>query len=181
MACAPVVPIDPERPIELSGREGLLIVDIDSAFPIRLLRTNSIGFADIEEGRHVWMVRLKAGRYRWRAVELEAGRSGGVWRYKIEDHEDFRFSVEPGVINYPGQFVVRRHRGLVRRWPPYLLFRTANHSGMALRALGRTHASVLEEYSLVHSGVGGDRFLEYYSKVIKRLRAIEVGSERDGP
>jgi hypothetical protein len=180
-ACAAPSPIDPKDPIELSGREGLLIVDIDSEVPIRLLRTNSIGLADIEQGRHVWMVRIKAGHYRWRALELEVGGGGRPWRYEIADDESFRFSVEPGVINYPGQLIIRRRRGLARVWPPALLFRTTNHSGMALRTLGRTHANILQEYSLVHSGPGGDLFLDYYSEMARRLRATEVGPEGDDP
>ncbi len=113
LGCAPLQPIDPGQPVELSSKQGLLIVDIDTELPIRLLLMDS-GYAlrDIEQGRQVWMVRLRAGEYRWRELRIDrSGTRGSAVRYTIRRDEEYDFSVEAGKINYPGQLSIRRARG----------------------------------------------------------------------
>ena len=84
LGCAPLQPIDPGQPVELSSKQGLLIVDIDTELPIRLLLMDS-GYAlrDIEQGRQVWMVRLRAGEYRWRELRIDRSGTRGAPQFDI--------------------------------------------------------------------------------------------------
>ncbi len=168
LGCAPLQPIDSGRPVELSSEQGLLIVDIDTELPIRLLRmTSASPLRDIEQGRHVWMVRLRAGDYRWRELRIDrSGIRGPPVRYEIPRDEEYDFSVEAGKINYPGQLSIRRARVTYGYWGPDLIIRNRNRLGMALRALRATHEQRLHEHPLTRSGRSEDLFLEYYLEAI---------------
>jgi len=171
VGCATFERVDPELPVDLSGDWGLLIVDVDTEVPLQLLQTASFTIRDVEVGRQVWMARVRVGEYRWRALEVGSGRHSYL-RFKLEDDEEFRFNVEPGKINYPGQITVRRYRngggGDSRR----LFIRNRNHAGMSLKTLRKTHTSLLQMHPITYSGSSGDRFLDYYSS--QSLRILEA-------
>ena len=165
--CSTLQPIDPGQGVELSSEQGLLIVDIDTQLPIRLLRMNSGStLRDIEQGHHVWMVRLRAGDYHWSELQIDRSGMTGFPRYTILRDEEYDFSVQAGKINYPGQLSIRRAWGL---WGRELQIRNHNRLGMALRALRETHEERLGEYPLTRSGLREDLFLAYYLETIGGL------------
>ena len=59
----------------------------------------------IQEGEHVWIVRARAGHYRWRSVhfDAQAGNAEVYW----PDEDEFRFEVVAGNFNYAGALIIR--------------------------------------------------------------------------
>ncbi len=176
-ACTNFRPIDPNRPVELSLGEGLLILDIDTEIPLRLLRTSRGRMKDVEAGRHVWIVRLGRGRHIWREIQIDIpGRQKGYYRYRVSRDPEFEFEIEAGKINYPGQLVIRRYRG-AEHVPSGLVIRNVNRAGMTLRALRKSHPEILRQFELVQSGSSEDGFLEHYSRVVGEL--VEAAKPED--
>ena len=60
-----LVPIDANGPVELAPDEALLIIHIDTEAVLESLVLNSRPVArSLGKGRHIWMVRVREGRYR---------------------------------------------------------------------------------------------------------------------
>ncbi len=175
-----VVPIDASGPIELAPNEALLIIHIDTDIALEKLVLNNRPVAQsLGKGRHVWMVRVPEGSYRWKRIE-----SGNPLRnrlkYMLESDEELGFEVEAGKINYPGELAIRS--GTMSRWGVgTLIVRNRNHSAMAVRELRGSYDSILRSFPLHYAGLSGDGFLEYYMRKRERPAAESNGAEnREG-
>ena len=162
-AARPVTPIDPSGPIELAPNEALLILHIDTDIALRSLTLSNRSVAhSLGKGRHVWMVRVPEGDYRWKSIEIR-GRQRGSAQILLESDEELSFVVEAGKINYPGELAIRS--SALSRWGAgEVIVRNRNHSAMAVRELKGSYDALLSAFPLHYAGLSGDGFLEYYSK-----------------
>ena len=137
MKNAEVVP--PGALLPLSEDEGYLIVQIDTDVPVEqvLFDTGPVASA-LPKGQHLWILRLPARRYAWYRIDL--GSQAGVNDEYLVSHDglshenEFEFDVLPGIINYPGELIIRTDaffRSSGKVW-----VRNRNHSAMAIRRLG---------------------------------------------
>jgi len=174
-------PVDPTLPIALTENEGLLIVHIDTDREILRLGLSAARIDErIAKGRHIWITRAKAGSYSWQSVTLADKRASGE-RFRLDRKayprpKELDFVVEPGVINYAGELIIRfvSQRGL-RQW---ISVRHRNHAAMALRELPKSFAGILDAYPLRSAGTGDDAFLEFWSSERERIR--REASDSDG-
>jgi dienelactone hydrolase len=183
-AMAPLQPVVPGVPVELGEDEGLVVVQIDTEIPLEQLSLDrAVVSGAISSGRHIWLVRLATGRYRWKRVAF-GSRAGVAQVYPFEPGDvDLRFDVEAGKINYPGELVIRAHP-VLRSARGGIYIRNRNHSALAVRELRRIAPDLLSAYPLRHAGPRGDGFLDYYSRERDRsgksARADEVPENRVG-
>ena len=181
LGCATlIVPIDASGPIELAPDEALLIIHIDTDVALKNLVLNNHSVAQsLGKGRHVWMVRIREGSYRWQRVEVGSGRHLNL-RFELEPDEELRFKVEAGKVNYPGELMIRS--GTLSRWGDgALIVRNRNHSAMAVRELRGSYDSILRSFPLHYAGLSGDGFLEYYMRKRERPAAESNGAaNREG-
>jgi hypothetical protein len=179
-AVSRIVPIDASDPIELAPDEALLIIHIDTDVALESLVLNSRPVArSLGKGRHIWMVRVREGRYRWKTIEMRNDRPRRLI-HRLEPDEELVFQVKAGKINYPGELAVRL--GSRSGWSDgTLVVRNRNHSAMAVRELRGRYDAVLRSLPLHYAGLGGDGFLEYYTRTRERPPAESNGAaNREG-
>jgi len=152
--------VDPSQPVELSPDEGLLIIQIDTDAPLSNLFLNSRSVVrSLKPGRHIWITRVKAGAYRWSRVDFPAPGpigSGQIiviepLQIRLDPEDDLMFNVKPGVINYPGEVVIRAGRFLYTFSAPWSL-ESRNHSARAIRQLKPSYESILQSFPLEYVG-----------------------------
>ena len=92
---------------DLSSNEGYLILEITPSFIIKRLEVSKVAglgpkfvLKDVDE-KSVHIIKLKQGNYYFSRIKLPS-------RMYFPLNEDFQFSVEAGVINYPGEFLMER-------------------------------------------------------------------------
>lgn len=170
----------------LAKQEGLLIIQIDTDVPLQWISFENARVAEnVPKGRHIWVVRARAGDYAWNEIGIgaEVGREQTI---EFDDYralkkrkdwvwdDEYEFDVEAAKINYPGELIIQRYapgQGAGRGF----WIRNRNHSAMAIRELQKTHAALLGMYPVRHAGAGHDGFLEYYSRERDRMDT-ETGS-----
>ena len=182
-------------PPHLEGEDALLVVHVDSDASIASLEAGGkLVAADLKTGRFIWLVRIPAGRYSWTEVGIaprvpEKPTVRGCPRNRVAGIDprrdlvgvrdaEFEFEVEKGKINYPGELILRVQYEPFCNMAQWLTLRNRNHSAMALQALTKTHAAVLDALPIRYAGASGDGFLDYYSRLTARGGA-EPGGERE--
>jgi hypothetical protein len=167
-------PIDASGPIELAPGEALLIIHIDTEVVFdRLILNHRVVARSLGKGKHIWMVRVREGRYRWKRIEIGKDR---VRRsiYQLEPDEELGFEVKAGKINYPGELTIRS--GSPTWWGgETLIVRNRNHSAMAVRELKGSYDGLLRSLPLHYAGTSGGGFLEFYAR--KRAMAATESNE----
>jgi len=163
---ASLLPLD--EPVELAPGEGLLLFEMETNEVMPELTMSSIdgGYTtlvirDLQPGRRTHIMRVPAGRYAWRRLEIMGYEVGGkMYPYFLDldrDDEDFHFDVKEGVANYPGLLVVSRKDRWITRF-------TINRSGQLARRVVDESRWMIEQYPLHYTGRRRDDFLEYYSE-----------------
>jgi hypothetical protein len=173
-AVSRIVPIDASGPIELTPGEALLIIHIDTEVALESLVLNSRPIAwSLGKGRHIWMIRVREGRYRWKRIEIRNDRPRRL-KYQLERDEELGFEVKAGKINYPGELSIRP--GSPSRWSgETLIVRNRNHSAMAVRELRGAYDALLRSFPLHYAGASGDGFLEFYAE-----KSVVTATESNG-
>ena len=177
LGCANARLIAADGPLDLKPNQGILVVHVDSDFPIRRLRFNTgvTAASDLSTGEYVALVVVPAGSYRWTTIEVPMGDSDNYYRFRMRRDSDWSFKVEAGRINYPGQIIVK---GSVRT-----LFRskslwawTKNRPALALEQIRATYPTLLTQYPLVNGRSERDDFLEHYQRLapFESLKASEA-------
>jgi hypothetical protein len=171
----------------LGPDEGLLILHIETEVPLASISLPwALAVSDLPKGRHLWIVRARAGTYRWKKLHLarEVGSEGYL---NLDDYrvmrrvknwvwdDEFRFDVEAGQINYPGHLIIRSNDVSRSAGSGYSV-RNRNHAAMAIRQLLESHPEVLRRYSIRYGGSGEDEFLEYYTRVRDEGRELVGGT-----
>jgi hypothetical protein len=174
-------PLGPCEAVQLSDKQGLLILDIESDTAIETLWiSTSHPLPVVQPGRQVWVVRLRAGLYRWRELYIENLFGGRSFRYELPEDDEYAFRVEAGRLNYPGQLTILRVRHPRMSgswyWGPELVIRNRNRAGSTLRELRKTHPLLLRTHPVHYSGSTEDLFLDHFTEAMQRSdpdRAIE--------
>jgi len=150
-------------PIELAEDEGLLVVQVDSEIAIETFWLDRVRVSGgLSSGRHLRLIALKAGDYRWKEIRFGAD-ARSAHRRLFDREDDFRMDVVAGRISYPGELVIRavearRSIGLG------IEVRNQNHAGMAVRHLQSLAPGLIRSRPLRHAGSSGDTFLDSYQQ-----------------
>jgi hypothetical protein len=110
LGCANARLIAADGPLALRANQGILVVHIDSDFPIRRLRfdTGVTAASDLSRGEYVALAVVPAGSYRWTTIEVPMAENRDFYyRFRMRRDSDWSFKVEAGRINYPGQVIVK--------------------------------------------------------------------------
>ena len=109
-ALALIREVDVGKIPKLGKDEALLAIGVDASHPLDEVRIERDGFSinagklkEPPAGRSMQLYAVPVGRYRWDRVRVFSA------LYRLDDDEEFYFDVQPGVINYPGDLVVRPH------------------------------------------------------------------------
>ena len=182
LACASSAPpasVMPGAFEPLASDEGFLVVQVDNDLAIERLHAGShVLVRDLQPGQHLWLIRMKAGTYRWSGVRLLAQSQGGSTirpeAVGVLDEKEFEFDVEAGAVNYPGEIVIRMDA------PQYgiesgITIRNRNHSAMAIRKLSKSHTALLAAHSIRYSGSSADEFLQFYTRARDARAKLTTG------
>lgn len=155
---------------------GILVIEHEASEQVQRLEIKPTGrsgsmvnLRGLPPGRHVQIIVLPAGSYRWSEIDMKGnvtvnGREYPMtWRIARSDSE-MRFSVRAGVVNYPGVLVLKRVSGNMMQ-----IF-TINRSAQFIEALRTRGRELLDNRVVVYSGRGRDDFLEYYTTQLSRAR-----------
>lgn len=164
--------VEPDALPDLAADEGLLIVSVDSRQTLYGLRLGREGrllgstfLRRLPEGRSHRVFRLKGGEYQWMEVQPFGG-----WRFRLRDDAEFRFKVEPGAINYPGDLSFEA----ISLWRAKV--RLANRGVVALDWLRQHHPQLLDRHQFRYSGSYPDPFPATY---LAALRATTTAFDPD--
>ena len=166
LGCANARLISADRTLKLRPNQGILVVPVDSDFPIRKLRfgTHYDVATSISAGEYLVMAVVPAGNYHWTRIEVPGG-YGRYFRFRIKPEAEWSFVVRPGVINYPGQIFVEgsedslKTRGLMYTW-------TENRSAVILEKLRETYPKLLAQHPLEYARTERDDYLEVYQGLV---------------
>ena len=147
---------------KLAKNEGYLYLSIDSQTSFRYFTIwlvnggKQIRFDNVSSGKHHALIKLKAGDYYWVRFKI------GNYFYDF-NRTQFPFSVEPGVINYPGTwdfgFKSNNNTGT-------LFINNTNKYSSELEEFKKSHQKLLENYQFKFQGDVPDHFSEYYQDVL---------------
>lgn len=150
--------VEPGSDPALKAGEGLVLMAVDTSVNVAMVRMNRDGklfgsgvMRDLKEGRNFRLYAVSAGTYEWRELQLVFG-----YRYTLSDDEDFRFTVEPGRITYPGDLLFRPSSFWRAR------FASTNRSLAAIDWMQKTHPTIYAKYPLAFSGRYPDPFPAFY-------------------
>ncbi len=161
---------------ELTERQGILVVHIQTAVPIeKLMMDGKILVADLPAGEHLILRAVGSGRHRWSGIVIPAGEGDVPFRMDPA-HDAWKFRVEAGRTTYPGQLHVG---GRKRAKSGDLTVRIVNRSALALRELRAAHPELLERHPPAYGGMERDDFLSYFARTY--LAREEAAAELRGP
>jgi hypothetical protein len=177
LGCANARLISADRTLTLGRNQGILIVHVDSDFPIRKLRFGGRYevATHISPGEYLVMAVVPAGEYHWTTIEVPGG-YGRYYRFRIKQEADWSFVVKPGVINYPGQVFVKGNkdtldaRGIMHAW-------TENRSAIILEKLRENYPKLLARHPLEYARMERDDYLEIYQALVP-FQTDESGGAR---
>ena len=164
----------PGQAAELGPDEGLLVVHVDTEVPLSHLTLSRYELGqNLPAGRHLWLVRIPAGRYRWTEVGL-AGQTldridlqeYGRRLARIDDFvwdDEFAIEVEAGVVNYPGELLIGSDWRFRSSGSGYWV-RNRNHAAAALRRMTERYGGIVESRQIRYAGSGRDEFLDHYTR-----------------
>jgi len=164
--CAGVGRFDPVprgQVVELGPKEGLLVVHTMSDIPVQSIKVNgSPLLKGLKPGLGFRVYAAPAGTYRWTEVQVEPRASAyfsqpKFFFWKLAAEKAWEIRVEPGQINYGGQFLVKSVGS--RR---LLHMRIVNRSALALQTLRSRYPQLLEKYPMAYTGPDKDPFLDLY-------------------
>lgn len=163
---AGMYPLESGESPALDDDEGLLLVSIDTKFPLEAVYMkqegavlNSRVLKNVPVGRTSALVRVTAGRYVWDTLRIGNWGRSSYWRdYQLDKDPESSFDVRAGAINYPGDLVVRPISA------NYSHIQRMDHALLAIDWLESAFPGLVETRPLVYSGPYADPFPAYYLK-----------------
>lgn len=185
-AITPINDVDNySRPIKPGN--GILVIAVDSMIPfsdLRLARPDdtfaAIATRLIPVGRTIRFVELPAGDYQWTTVDLGSGWGHVYVALDRNKKEKYTFSVKPGVVNYPGDFIVTlddselaqfvyshyaSYETVMRLLNRYYMQLT-DRDAMLMGDLSADQMQMVNRLGLVYTGPGSDEFPQYYKSLL---------------
>lgn len=132
---------DTDKP--LGADEGWAVIAIDNGIGASSVVIDGPRLRDdlargLAPGMNVRVLRLRAGTYRWTRANLRGNWSADRW-YNITRDARFEFTIEPGVINYPGDLRIRGGFG-------YAAFQRTNRALQTMMLLDQDHPGLRERF-----------------------------------
>lgn len=176
----------------LANDVGILVLHVDTNAPLSGLEANGRSISgELAKGRHLWLVRLPAGRYAWTEIAFapspnpndvpswcrraRPARFDPLTDLKGTRRSEFEFDVATGAVNYPGELILRADYGYCG-WVAKVTIRNRNHSAMALESLLKQYPALLDSLPVRYAGSSSDEFLQYFARERARI-AKDVPSE----
>ena len=160
-ACAKVREILPGDTPRLGPGEGLVAIVVDTRTPLREVHfrddvedavvVQSATIRGLPAGATARLYALPAGEYRWQRLTTLYG-----LRYLLHDRPEHRFRVEAGMLNYPGDLIVR---DVMSDLPHVQL---SNRGLQAIDWLDEAHPGLGERFPLRYTGRYPDPFPAFY-------------------
>ena len=151
--------VKPGQVPTLDPDEGLLVVAYEVSSSMRLMRFRKDGerFPDasitqMHPGDAPRLYIVPAGEYAWEHAATFFNIS-----YDLSDDASRRFTVKPGIINYPGHFLMR---DTYTRTATFMMF---NRGLRALDWLEKTHPKVKRALPFAYTGRYHDPFPDWYA------------------
>jgi dipeptidyl aminopeptidase/acylaminoacyl peptidase len=152
----------PDRVAELKPDEGYVLVSVETNAPLATIElamgkgsTRAHLFENFEGGRAARLLKLPEGEYHW------SGMTAGEYEWDFEKRTDLSFTVQRGVINYPGSLLVHETRGL------RMTMRQEDESTLAIAAMAENFPKQFERFEFRFGGRDPDPYPEFY----KRMKA----------
>ena len=154
----------------VAAGNGILAVSVDTSTGFDFLRITrpddtfaAIIARHIQSGRSLRFVEVPAGEYRWARVDIVDVRYLHTYVELDRDKERrYTFTVKPGVINYPGDFVVENDLDNLDRYHMQLVDRSA----LLLKAMTADQLQMAGRVGLQYVGPGSDDFLNQYKTLL---------------
>ena len=147
---------------ELASDEGYLLLSLESDVKIDNLIIKSMSFGNnfkiknIASGENFALIKLKKGNYYW-AVFFYYFKGGNV-RYNY-NRTQYNFTIEPGVINYPGTWSSQLK--FTERRRAYQTFTTINKAAYELKKLRKAHSHIFTKYPFKFQGLIKDNYSSF--------------------
>lgn len=164
MSCAlaaKVREIPPGEVPRLSDGEGLVAIVVDTRTPLREVHfrddvedavvVQSATLRGLPAGATARLYALPAGEYRWHRLTTLFG-----LRYLLHDRPEHRFRVEAGMLNYPGDLIVRDVTSDLPR------VQVSNRALQAIDWLDEAYPGLGERFPLRYAGRYPDPFPAFY-------------------
>lgn len=171
--------VEPGEVPKLDADEGLVAIVIDTNSSLREVRFHKDGklfdaatIRNVNPGATPMLYVLPAGTYEW----SRATTNFGQW-YDFNDVPETKFKVEAGVLNYPGDMLMR---GTYTNASTFLF---TNRSLQVLDWLEGVHPQVVTKYRFTYVGIYPDPFPAMYleAKATVAKRFTELGFARKPP
>ncbi len=155
--------VQPGEIVNLDADEGLLVLSIDTNYQVSRAGISPLGktFGDYgiarpEVGLTTKLLVASAGTYGWNDITL------GDKYFPLRDDADYTFTVAPGVINYPGNLIIRL------KGYGYAVIHVANRSLAHLDFLAEKFPDINAKYEFKYSGKYPDPFPSFYKNELKK-------------
>ena len=162
----------------LKPGEGLVLLVIDNGIGASSIRLDGPGiFGDglareLGGGINVRLMRLPAGEYFWSRANAPTF-WGGYSFYALSHSDAYRFRVEAGVINYPGDFLMHSLYG------NYSLFRRVNRAALAMTRLDRKLPGVRARFPWRMDVAAADPFPAFFAEQVPADRVAALADSAD--
>lgn len=151
---------------ELADDEGYLFLrvhtDIDvSKIRIKALnRGKNLSFTDLRVGENHALLKVKAGDYYWDFFNVS---KGFLYLRKRFEKNDFKFTVKPGVVNYPGAWPIKKVPYSL--YMPYIYLSNENHLSNDIARFKKQFPQ-LNHIPFEYRGENEDHYANYLSQAI---------------
>ncbi len=155
---------------ELAPDEGLVILALNSDEFIHHARINragsitgSITFGPVRPGEYFRVIRARGGDYVWEEImQRRMMQNPNTWKtyegkrlYRLGKH-NFRFTVEPGKLNYVGVFTLDTIQN------SYYRANFNDRLAIVVTALEQRYPGLLEQHEFANGLYPDDRFADFY-------------------
>ncbi len=146
---------------ELAADEGYLFLVLETSDFFSTLVLDRVGkgkrlkFARVGPGGHYALIKLKAGKYYWKTLKSYFA---SMISFNF-DEDDFVFDVKPGVVNYPGAWLLDlkfKSNNQVR-----LSFMTENKTSFDWIYFKRNYQKFVESTPFVFTGRADDQYVKF--------------------
>jgi len=172
--------IDRGEEPKLAADEGLVVLSVDTSAPVNTVHIGRVGGGTetvlnyLDVGRNPRLFAAKAGEYEWAQMKLT------TWsrysRFKIGKPE-FRFTVIPGKIVYPGDLVLRPES------LSYAYIQIHNRTLPIMDWLEAEHSALYRRLPFEYTGYYPDPFPAYYRNALaaNARPTAELNEGREAP
>ena len=147
---------------DLAADEGYLYLSLEShdifadVILDRVGSGKALKFEDVQQGSNHALIKLKAGTYYWKVFKYFSLKERVQFKFK---EDEYHFEVKPGIINYPGTWIVDIER--VDRRRASISLKNENKFSYESFYYQRSLKKHLPDHDLVYQGVTEDMYAKH--------------------